>query len=207
MRKNDHNLALLLSLALGIGVVWNVTAHPRESADGKLPACEWCGADEAPAQLSSSLRIARADEPGERLTVTGTIYKADSQTAAPDILVYVYHTNAAGIYPKRGDETGNARRHGYLRGWLRTDKNGKYRIETIRPASYPSRTEPAHIHMTVTPPGGTERWIDSILFADDHLLTKQERSRLEGRGGSGIVDPARDPSGAWRATRDIVMDH
>ena len=110
------------------------------------------------------------------------------------------------MYPKRSDETGNARRHGYLRGWLRTDSAGRYRIETIRPGTYPSRDEPAHIHMTVTPPGGDEAWIDSILFEDDPLVTPAHRARLENRGGPGIVRVARDASGVLSATRDITLE-
>ncbi|MCB0644992.1 MAG: intradiol ring-cleavage dioxygenase, partial [Phaeodactylibacter sp.] len=86
-----------------------------------LPDCEWCGAMDAPTQLSSTLQIAGLQEPGERLLITGTVFQADGVTPAPNILLYAYHTNQAGIYAKKGNETGNGRRHGHLRGWLKTD--------------------------------------------------------------------------------------
>lgn len=39
-----------------------------------------------------------------------------------------------------------------LRGYVRTDANGQYRIETIVPGRYPGRTP--HVHVKVEPPGG-----------------------------------------------------
>lgn len=200
--------SIRLSLVLTVLVVLACQPSGTVAQEGEapLPPCEWCGATEAPEDLGPEIRIAGPDEPGERLVITGTVYRPDGETPAPGVILYAYHTNAEGIYPKRGDETGNARRHGYLRGWLRTDESGRYRIETIRPASYPTGTEPAHVHMTVLEPGGEEYWIDSIEFEGDPLLTEAERRRSQGRGGSGIVDLRRDEDGTWHAERDVVLE-
>ena len=195
--------ALLIATACDAPGAQQPSASPARSAP--LPECEWCGAAEAPRDLGSTARLAPAGEPGERLVVTGRVRYADGRPA-PNVLLYAYNTNAAGVYPKRGDETGNARRHGYLRGWLRTDSAGRYRIETIRPGTYPSRSDPAHIHMTVTPPGGDEAYIDDVQFDDDPLLTPTARARQRNRGGSGIVRAVRDASGALSATRDITLE-
>lgn len=196
-------LPLLLSFAA-------CAAAPGEEARGapagSLPDCEWCGAGEAPATgLTSEMVLAGPDEPGERLLVTGTVFASDGETPVPGALVYAYHTDLTGRYTKRGDETGNGQRHGRLRGWLVTDERGRYRIDTIRPGGYPGSSEPAHIHMTVQPPDEEERWIDSVEFADDPRLTEAHRARLDGRGGSGIVEPVRGEDGVWRATRDVVL--
>lgn len=163
-----------------------------------LPACEWCGTAEAPAGLEAHVRIGGDDEPGERLVVRGVVYEPDGVTPADDVLLYLYHTNAEGIYEKRGDETGNGRRHGHLRGWLRTDDRGRYEIRTIRPASYPGRSEAQHIHVTVQEPDGTpEYWLPSFKFADDPLLDDDASEphvlELERRDG------------AWQGRRDIVL--
>ncbi|HEX2162589.1 MAG TPA: intradiol ring-cleavage dioxygenase [Thermoanaerobaculia bacterium] len=184
-------------------LVAGCAAAPGGAAE--LPACEWCGADEAPDELTSEMVLAGPDEPGERLVVEGTVFQADGVTPAPGVLLYAYHTDATGRYSRRGDETGNGRRHGRLRGWLVTDDRGRYRIDTVRPAGYPGSDEPAHVHVTLRPPGGEEIWIDSIEFADDPRLTAAQRARREGRGGPGIVDPARGEDGVWRATRDVVL--
>lgn len=192
--------ALVLPLAILAGL-------PSARTDRvPLPECEWCGAPEAPAKLSWDLRIAPDEEPGELLVLTGRVWQADGKTPAAGILLYAYHTNRKGIYPKRGDERGNGRRHGYLRGWLRTDESGRYRIRTIRPGAYPEGTNPQHIHCTITPHGGEERWIDDFHFADDPLLIESFRARLKNRGGSGIVTLEKGADGVWRGTRDIRLD-
>ena len=169
-------------------------------------ACEGCGAADAPAALTWEARLAPTGEPGTPLVVTGVVYRPDARTPAAGVLVYAYHTNAAGVYPRRGGETGNAQRHGYLRGWLRTDARGRYRLTTIRPAPYPRRDDPAHIHLTVTSPAGEERWIDSIVFDDDPRLTPRRRAELRNVGGSGVVRVTRGQDGVLSATRHVVLE-
>jgi protocatechuate 3,4-dioxygenase beta subunit len=191
-----------LSLAAALACA---PAAPGAEGEPALPDCEWCGAAEAPAELTSTAVLAGPDEPGERLVVEGVIYEADGRTPAEGVLLYAYNTNAEGVYQPGPDPTGNERRHGRLRGWLRTGSDGRYRIETVRPAAYPGSTIPAHVHMTVQPPGGEEDWIDSIHFADDPLLTERQRRRLRGKGGSGIVQPTQDENGVQRAERDVVL--
>lgn len=189
---------LALLIAVTIATACGVAANPGAE-------CEWCGAHEAPAQLSSEITIAPTGEPGSRLVLTGTVYEADGATPAGGVLIYLYHTNARGRYPRRGDEAGNARRHGYLRGWVRTGDDGEYTVHTIVPGSYPMRSEPAHIHITVKEPDRDEYWIDSVLFEGDPNLTPKERSRQTGRGGPGIVELRQLEDGTFRAVRDIVL--
>jgi protocatechuate 3,4-dioxygenase beta subunit len=191
---------VLIASLLGLSALSACAQEPRP-----LPDCEWCGAAEAPDDVSWTTTIAGADEPGEPMVITGTVYRPDGETPAPGILLYVYHTNAEGIYPTRGDEQGNARRHGYLRGWMRTDAAGRYRFTTIRPGTYPSRNEPAHVHMTIKEPDRAEHWVDSIVFADDPLVDADYRAEQDERGGSGIVALTRDEDGVWRGQRDVVL--
>jgi len=161
--------------------------------------CEWCGASEAPGNLTSLARVAGAEEPGERMVVQGRVLRADGRTPATDVVLYLYHTNAKGIYPMRGDERGNARRHGYLRGWLKTDAQGRYRIESIRPGGYPGRRDPAHIHLVVKDGAQPEYWIDELVFEDD-----PRTAAVRGRPGFSIVTlTLRD--GVWKGEKDIRL--
>jgi protocatechuate 3,4-dioxygenase beta subunit len=187
-----------------------VTSHrllAQPASQRALPRaeCEGCGAWDAPKTLSSAARIAPAGESGTPLVVSGIVYKPDGRTPAAGVLVYAYHTNAAGVYPSGGNGTGHAGRHGRLRGFVRTDATGRYQFTTIRPAPYPDRGEPAHIHVTVTPPGGEERWIDAIEFDDDPLLIASHRAGRSRLGGSGIVRVTTERDGTQRATRNIVL--
>ncbi len=119
------------------------------------------------------------------------------------MILYVYHTDAKGFYSPAPGQTA-ARRHGGLRGWMQTDANGRYKFRTIRPAPYPNRHLPAHIHAVVKEPGKNEYYIDDFLFDDDPLLTREKRTQ-EARGGSGIVRVTRNADGVWIARRDLVL--
>ncbi|MBC5775604.1 intradiol ring-cleavage dioxygenase [Pontibacter sp. KCTC 32443] len=143
--------------------------------------------------------------PGPKLIVTGTVYKADKKTPAPDIILYYWQTDNKGIYADKEGLDPKARRHGYIRGWVKTDKNGKYTIYTNRPASYPNSNAPAHIHILVKEPTlKNEYYIDDIMFSDDPLLPKGTRDASEVKGGSGVVKVTKQ-NGVQQATRDIIL--
>jgi protocatechuate 3,4-dioxygenase beta subunit len=150
--------------------------------------CEGCEAifEYGDKKLSPTDTLPGFSENESKLKITGTLFKIDGKTPAADVILYIYHTNRDGIYPVRGDESGWARRHGYIRGWIKTGSDGKYTFYTFRPASYPDRSEPQHIHVTVKEPGKNEYYLDSYFFDDDPLLTDNHR-KTANRGGSGIV--------------------
>jgi protocatechuate 3,4-dioxygenase beta subunit len=193
------------ALALGslIAAATAMAAAPERPQPG--PDCVECPHWEAPASLTDRMTIAAPSEPGTRLTIEGTIFQADGKTPAAGVLLYAYHTNAKGYYAHAPGTTGQGRWHGDLRGWLRTGPGGRYRIETIRPAPYPERNIPAHIHMHVMVPGGRERYIDDIVFDDDPLVTSAYRSGAQKLGGSGIVHVEADAAGVLHGRRDIVL--
>lgn len=164
-----------------------------------LPDCEWCGATEAPDDVRWQTVIPNEDEPGQWMKISGQVFKSDGKTPADGVILYVYHTNAKGLYERRGDETGNGRRHGYLRGWMKTNAQGEYQFKTIKPGAYPNRREAAHVHITVLEPGKEEYWIDSFTFADDPLLTDRDRHE------TGVITLKEGPEGVLVGTRDIVL--
>lgn len=139
-----------------------------------------------------------------KLKISGTVYQQDGKTPASDVIVYIYHTNRNGIYQTNGGEKGWARRHGIIRGWIKTRDDGKYTFYTFRPAGYPGRPDPEHIHFTAKEPDKNEYWIDDIWFNDDPRLTNKQRNQSQNRGGSGVVTPV--PVGSsWEISRDIIL--
>ncbi|GAB5525337.1 MAG: hypothetical protein Roseis2KO_32090 [Roseivirga sp.] len=140
-----------------------------------------------------------------KMLITGTVYQRNGVTPAAGVIIYAYQTNEKGVYPTKGDESGWARRHGYLRAWVKTDSKGQYAFYTFKPASYPSRTEPAHVHLIVKEPGKNEYWLDSIEFDDDPLLTAAARNKKRKRGGSGIVRLSKQSNGHLLCQRDIIL--
>ena len=143
-------------------------------------------------------------ESGPKLVVRGRIYKSDGKTPADNVVLYVYHTDQKGVYPTTGTEKGWARRHGYIRGWIRTDKSGDYTIYTTLPASYPNSSNPKHIHPTIKEPGKTAYWIDEFVFADDPLLPETEKNRSRPVGGSGLLHTTMK-DGVLYAERNIIL--
>jgi protocatechuate 3,4-dioxygenase beta subunit len=120
------------------------------------------------------------------------------------VILYVYHTDAKGLYSPAPKQT-QAKRHGHLRGWVKTDADGRYEFKTIRPASYPNSQNPQHIHPSIKEPGTTLYWIDEFLFDDDPVLSEREKSNQEKRGGSGIISLKKNEKGVWVGKRDIVL--
>lgn len=168
--------------------------------------CEDCDMmfEGMPKNLSWQTSLASSDEPGELLIIRGTIFKADGKTPAPDVILYVYHTNSNGKYTPAPGQT-DARRHGHLRGWIKTDAQGRYEFKTIRPGSYPFRKDPQHIHPIVKESDISLYWIDDFLFDDDPLLTKEAKGHQQNRAGSGILKLTKDANGVWMGRRNIIL--
>jgi protocatechuate 3,4-dioxygenase beta subunit len=185
--------ALLLVLA---SASWSGAAEPV--IGGPCEGCELVF-EGMPETIASRARVAPPDEPGQPLAIEGTVTDRDGRPA-PGVLVYAYHTDVSGSYPRA------ATRHGRLRGWARTDEAGRYRFDTIRPGAYPGRSAPQHVHMHVIEPGVGTYWIADLVFTDDPLLPAgQQRPTGQERGGSGIATPASDGAGGWQVRRDIRL--
>jgi protocatechuate 3,4-dioxygenase beta subunit len=163
--------------------------------------CEGCEAVFVglPARIPASTRLVDAAEPGEALRLHGVVRDARGRPQ-PGIVVYAYHTDARGRYPRATTLPGNAARHGRLRGWARSDAAGRYEFLTIRPGAYPQRDEPQHVHLHVIEPGRCTYWIGDVVFSDDPRLDAEHRAAANAaRGGRGLVTPTRIDAG-WRIT-------
>jgi hypothetical protein len=201
-------VSLCLSGSFGCADAADTATPGREPVVG-LP-CDGCEAvfDGLPAQLESSARIAPRDEPGQPLRIEGTVRDANGRPAE-GVIVYAYHTDDRGIYPAgESAKSPAARRHGRLRAWVKTGKEGRYRFDTIRPAGYPDTNIAQHVHMHVIEVGRCTYYIDDIHFEDDPRLTPAQKRQLDtgrgGRGGPGLAMPRREGDG-WVVTRDIVL--
>ncbi len=168
--------------------------------------CEGCEAilEYGNKRLASidTLPLFKENEP--KLRITGVVFKKDGKTPAKDVIIYLYHTNRYGIYQTKGDEEGWAKRHGFIRGWVKTNSKGAYTFYTFRPGAYPNRAIPEHIHITIKEPSKNEYYIDDFKFEDDSLLTSKERNKLKKRGGSGLVLPKHNGK-IYEITRNIVL--
>lgn len=150
----------------------------------------------------SKVTITTKEEPGERITVTGVVYGADGKTPIANASVYVYHTDATGRYtPGPTDDNRNPR----LRGYMRTDAQGRYEYTTIKPAPYPGDGPPAHIHYHVNAPGYQER-VFEIVFEGDPKINADIRTRAaQENSGFSIRKLTGDAKTGWRCTQDVKL--
>ncbi len=197
----------LINITIIILTVFSCQSQTKNKATKVVGGpCQGCEAlyEYGDKKLSSTDTLPKFEDAKTKLKVTGTVYQKDGVTPAKNVIIYIYHTNNKGIYETKGNETGWAKRHGYIRGWIKTGTDGKYSFYTFRPSAYPNNTIPEHIHMTVKEPDKNEYYIEDILFEDDKYLTESHKNKLKHRAGSGVVR-LKSENGLLIAKRDVIL--
>ena len=147
-------------------------------------------------RLPSRIQIAANSEPGERLILSGHALGSDGRPLA-GVEIYAYHTGADGLYRRDRYTPEWPSKPPRLQGTLRTATDGSYEIDTIKPAAYPSRNNPAHIHFKLRASGFPEQG-ETIWFEGDPLLTAQQKAAY-------VVRLRRDSDGVLRGTHDFHL--
>ena len=135
---------------------------------------------------AEEITIAAPNEPGVRIIVLGMVTNKSGKPL-PNILIYFYHTSDKGWYSDtavhilkyEGDH-----RHARLFGYVKTDKQGKFKIYTIRPNGYPRSDLAAHIHIQMWKEDGTPLLgiAGELQFADDVRMTEARRKKSTEEG-------------------------
>jgi protocatechuate 3,4-dioxygenase beta subunit len=140
----------------------------------------------------SSIVVAGADEPGERLVVTGRVMYGTKLISGAS--VYVFHTDAKGRYAL-ADNGLDAELNPRLHGALRTDSAGRYQYATTRPGSYDNNA--AHVHYIVVAPGYRPRIFD-LWFEDDPILVARRQA------GEPLIPQSMRNSPFYKAASDLI---
>lgn len=185
----------------GLAVAWIVGPLRSRVAEATVqtPGIPEAGPSEE--DLPWQARIAPQGEPGEPLVVGGQVLNPRGEEPAPGVVVYGYHTDKQGYYARNG---GNQPPR--LRGWAKTDACGRFEFRTIRPAPYPGRDVPAHVHFVLWGAGYPRQWVESLRFEGDPLLTRVmlEESRRQGRFAS-VRPLRRGGDGVLRCSIDVRL--
>lgn len=120
--------------------------------------------------------IARSGTPGVPLFVSGVVRDGQGRPLA-DAMVDVWQASPVGLYENQDPTQENMN----LRGRFRTDAEGRYHFQSVRPAGYPVPVDgpcgvllkaqrrhpnrPAHLHFMVSKPGF--KVLVSQVYADD----------------------------------------
>lgn len=147
---------------------------------------------ERPDDVGPVGRIAPEGEPGTPLVIQGRVYRPDGRTPAAGIIVFAYQTDARGLY----DEPAAGPHSWRLRGWARTDDDGRFEFRTIRPASYPGSNVAQHVHVHLEGPSVPRLWSTEIHFEDDPKISAREREASKAAGQFGRVRPVARRDGA-----------
>ena len=183
-------------------------SQPAGPAKNQLiGTCEGCEAvfEFGSQQLKNVDTLPDFNGPGRKIKLTGKVYQPDGKTPATGVIIYIYHTNGDGIYPPDEHSKGWGKRHGSIRGWIRTGADGSYSFYTLWPGAYPSRNAPAHIHPTILEPGGKYYWVDEILFEGDSLIPQRDRERVNIRGGGTAILSFEKQGDLWVGERNIIL--
>jgi protocatechuate 3,4-dioxygenase beta subunit len=168
-------------------VLANSSCLSQVIVGGGCDGCELMFVDMPKSITSTSYSPAFNDE-GQKLLITGKVFANDGVTPAINVIIYYWQTDNKGYYSSKTSQSKKSKRHGYIRGWVKSDNAGNYSIYTIKPKAYPNRSLPAHIHLSIKEPNiKDEYYTDNLVFDYDPLLTTDKRKKLKNRGGSGIL--------------------
>ena len=126
---------------------------------------------EAPAGAPSRGAVAPKGEPGQPLHVSGVVVDPDGSPIGGASL-YVYQTDHEGYY---GVKPASDNRNPRLKLFLRSDAQGRWAFETVKPGSYPNSRVPSHIHFEVAAKGRGSQ-IFEIVFEGDSFVTAEMRT-------------------------------
>jgi protocatechuate 3,4-dioxygenase, beta subunit len=207
-RSTLLGLTVLATSGLGTGCSRAEQVQSAQRPRSDLYACDGCEATDErnPVELSSFAALAGPDEPGQRMRLSGRVLAVDGVTPVEGVVIYAHHTNVEGLYANGTLESEWSRRNGRLRGWVRTDVDGRYTFDTIKPAPYPDMTMPAHVHLYVKEPGRRTYYVDDVVFDGEFKVDAAYRAAQELRGGSGIVRLGTGSDGVLTAVRDIRLE-
>lgn len=170
-------------------------------------ACEGCelmyvGMPEKIFSIDSTKAWKAGKQP---LVITGRVFQIDGRTPAPNVVLYYWHTNDAGLYAPDNQTPAKAKEHGRLRGWVKTDSYGRYTIKTSRPGAYPNDVIPQHIHIAIKEPELPNEYYIDLYFDDDplYLQHKKKYGKVD-RGGTEILRVVLDGT-TEIAEHDIIL--
>jgi|SRR5678809_730884 protocatechuate 3,4-dioxygenase beta subunit len=92
-------------------------------------------------------------------------------------LWFIYITQIVAVGMQQMLTCFNQRRryaHARLFGYVKTNKDGKFELHTIKPSGYPQSDPPAHIHVHIDA-NGYRSIVTEFLFDDDDRLVSKIR--------------------------------
>lgn len=204
-RKFLKNTALA---TLGLGLGKSAQAKPSSSTtpvfDCNPTTRDYYGEGpfytEGPPFLADN-KLAADDEPGQRMVISGRVLNLDCTQFIPDTVVDVWHADDEGQYDNQGFK---------LRGFTRTNDQGFYLFDTIKPGKYLNGAQfrPSHIHYKITPPGFAQLTTQLYFEGDSSIASDAAASISSGPfdATNRIITLTENAEGVLEGTFDIMID-
>lgn len=142
-------------------------------------------------------QLASEEEAGARMIISGRIYNLDCSEFIPETIVDVWHANDDGEYDNDNYN---------LRGFTKSNAQGFYMFETIKPGIYGSR--PSHIHFKIKPPGFDILTTQLYFEGDANISDDAAASITSGTydASNRIIPLTMNADGKLEGTWDIVIN-
>ena len=154
---------------------------------------------ENPPAMDNNILVGKA-EPGERMIISGRVFNLDCTEYIPETLIDVWHADDAGAYDNSGFN---------LRGTTKSNAQGFYMFETIKPGKYlnGSQFRPSHIHFKITTPDFPTLTTQLYFEGDSDLENDAAASVTSGQFDAThrIVQLSKNGNGILEGTWDIVV--
>ena len=185
-----------LRLGTAFGLASFVTAAlrvPSAAAQNPPPA--------EPPGTTWTATIVPAGESGDPLVVSGRVFAPDGDHTAAGVIVYAYNTDKNGYYSPDG-KVGHPR----LKGYMKTDSEGRFELHTIVPGRYPGMHIPAHVHFNLWGAGYPVQWTEELRFEGDSYLTEKMKTESAARGEFATIRPlTRDSAGVYHCAINLRL--
>lgn len=145
----------------------------------------------------SSVTLCPDTERGVNLHLEGRLLNEKNQAVAGAKL-HIFHTDSRGFYSPLDSITGRMlEQDPRLDGFLQTDEQGRFSIQTVRPANYPKKYEgrllPQHIHVLAHADGYAIRSAQ-VVFTDDPAMNEHWLDWAK-KGKHPLVQLEKTPAG------------
>ncbi|HVZ38419.1 MAG TPA: FlgD immunoglobulin-like domain containing protein [Candidatus Kapabacteria bacterium] len=163
---------------------------------------------EGPFYLSGSpfqIALARQDEPGERLSISGIVYANDCATPIAGAVVDVWAANNDGCYNNNNECSPHSDDRFNLRGRMLTDQQGAYAFSTVKPGRYLNGAtyRPSHVHFKINAPGRPIVTTQLYFESDPYIPVDQWASDP---ASAGRIIPLTANSGTLTGVFNITLD-
>lgn len=145
--------------------------------------------------------LAPLNEQGERIIISGRILNLECNQFIPDAIVDVWQANNEGQYDNQGYK---------LRGYTKSNDQGFYLFETIRPGKYLNGNSfrPSHIHYKVSPPGFDTLTTQLYFEGDTSIAGDAAASITSGTydATDRIISLSKNSNNILEGTFDIIIN-